>query len=301
MNYNQDVIDATPKINRRQFFNKYEREEESKRIAYHYDDACEFINTVTGGKWNIYSGCFFEENDTLTQAQERKLDKFAKMMHLKPGMRVLDIGCGHGGALTYLCMKYGVSGVGISVTPSQPAYADARAQKLGVNARFEVSHWDDFNDGPFDALYSDEAIVHVCDLDVFHRHCLKLLKPGGIALHKELHFTKDDYVGSKDDLSSFLNGYFGYTGNYRLLEEEMLAAIKEGFTVEDIHVCPIDNYIKIVNEYWLVSLSNNKQQLIDLAGERYYKEFIKYLRCYLVLFKKGVFRLHTTAYRKAEV
>lgn len=299
MNLNQDVIDRTPTENRRKFFNQYERSEESKRIAYHYDEACEFINTVTGGRWNIYSACFFDDTDTLTQAQERKLDKFAQMMHLKPGMRVLDIGCGLGGALTYLCHKYGVTGVGISVTPSQPAYANARAQRIGADARFEVSHWDDFSDGQFDALYSDEMIVHVFDLDVFHRKCYSLLKPNGVALHKELHFTKDEYVGARDNLSSFLNGYFGYTGNYRLLEEEMLSAIQCGFLVEDIHVSPIENYIKIVNEHWLPSLSINKEKLIDLAGERYYKEFIKYLRCYLVLFKKGVFRLHTTAYRKS--
>ena len=95
-----DILEKAP-AEARDLYQQYSLDEEINRIAYHYEVEPEFFRIVTGGEWNNYSCSMWEEGFTLTQAQEKKLDEFARMMGLKKGMRILDVGCGWGGPLVY--------------------------------------------------------------------------------------------------------------------------------------------------------------------------------------------------------
>ena len=103
-----------------QLYRAYSREEDTERSRSHYEQDPRFYYAFTGGEWNVYSGVIWPNaNMTITEAQEAKLDLLAECMQLKPGMRILDVGCGWGGPLTYMCKKYGVSGIGLTVSPRQ--------------------------------------------------------------------------------------------------------------------------------------------------------------------------------------
>src|SRR5258708_38807800 len=118
-----------------QMYQSYEKTEETERSASHYEQDPRFYYYFTGGEWNVYSCILWPNADTTpTQAQEAKLDLLAQQLDLKPGMRILDVGCGWGGPLTYFCKIYGVTGVGIAVSPKQIEAAEARAAKYGVNS-----------------------------------------------------------------------------------------------------------------------------------------------------------------------
>ena len=172
------------------FWRGYSTDDDKARINSHYDQSAEFFTTLTGGEWNVYSCNLWEQAETDTQSQERKLDLMAEMMQLRQGQRVLDVGCGWGGPLVYLSRRYGVSGIGITPAPRQVEYAKRRAARYGVPVEFRVSHWREFEDPqPFDAVYSDEVIVHFNDLHGYFEKARTLLKPGGVMLNKELHFT----------------------------------------------------------------------------------------------------------------
>ena len=131
------VISTEPEVGNIPYV-AYQLEEDAARVAYHYEVDPEFFLTVTDGEWNNYSASIWEEGFDITQAQEKKLDKYAEMMDLKPGMRILDVGCGWGGPLVYLCKTYGVQGHGITVSPMQIPIAEARAERYGVDATFDV-------------------------------------------------------------------------------------------------------------------------------------------------------------------
>src|ERR1051326_7084750 len=157
-------------------YQNYDLEEGTRRAAYHYELDPAFYLLFTGGEWNCCSCPIWEPGFTLTQAQEKKLDLLAEFMRLKPGMHILDVGCGWGGPLVYLCKTYGVTGHGIAVSPKQIETARARAAKYGVPATFELVHWQNLPEQPtYHAIYSDEVITHFNDLGSFFAKAHTLL------------------------------------------------------------------------------------------------------------------------------
>src|SRR4026207_1407701 len=76
------------------FYQAYELEEETERSTFHYEKPPEFFYVLTGSECNSYSASTWEACFTMTQAQEKKMDRMAELMELKPDMRILDVGCG---------------------------------------------------------------------------------------------------------------------------------------------------------------------------------------------------------------
>lgn len=294
----KDVIEETA-LDKRGFYQEYSQEEETRRIAYHYENEPEFFLLLTGGEWNCYSCGILEEGCTLTESQEKKLDKFAEMMNLQPGQHILDVGFGWGGPLVYLCHKYGVTGHGITISPKAVPVAEARAKKYGVNAKFEVIHWQDLPDlEAYDAVYSDEVLVHIENLDGFFAKCRKMLKPGGRMVHKELHLTHSEYGNLEDRLSHYINKVFGYTGNYRVLHEELSLADKNNFSLNSLYEIPIEIYKKVIDSYWLKNMHKNKKRLIELTGKEHYQDIRIYLKGILFAFNEDVYGIHIVGYSK---
>ena len=173
-----------------QIYRHYSAEEDRQRTNVHYEQPVEFFYTLTGGEWNVYSGNTWNRATTETESQEEKLDLLAGLMELRPGMRILDVGCGWGGPLVYLSKTYGVEGVGLTLSPLQKAAADERIARYGAKVTVLERNWKDYTDDvPFDAVYTDEVIVHFADLDAYFAKVHGLLRPGGIMLNKELHFA----------------------------------------------------------------------------------------------------------------
>src|SRR5262245_9701665 len=125
----------------RQLYQAYSTEEDIRRTNLHYEQPVEFFYQVTGGEWNVYSCTLWDDAKTETEAQERKLDQLAELLDLKPGQRIMDVGCGWGGPLVYLCTKYGVRGVGLTLSALQKQAADQRIARYGANAEVIVCHW----------------------------------------------------------------------------------------------------------------------------------------------------------------
>jgi len=278
-------------------YQEYDVEEDSLRSAYHYEQAPEFYYTQTGGEWNVYSCLMWEDGFSVTQAQEKKLDKLAECMQLKPGMHILDVGCGWGGPLVYLCKTYGATGHGITVSPKQAAAANARAARYAVDATFEVIHWKNLPEAEtYDAIYSDEVIVHFFDLGGFFAKCRKLLKPGSLMAHKELHWRHSSYADPKP-LGDHINKIFGYTGNYLPLHKELRLLDENGFRLEGLFEIPMENYYRTM-DLWLKNIFDNRERLKALAGAQFYKDYRAYLKAARVLFSSGVYLLDIVTSRK---
>ena len=256
-------------------------EEEARRSSAHYEES-EFFMPVLGGEWNVYSCSIWDGATTITEAQERKLDLLARSMDLRPGQRILDVGCAWGGPLVYLCKTYGVEGVGLTPVASQKRVADERIARHGVNARIALQRWDEYEDDRgFDAVYTDEVIVHFHDLGRFFAKVHDLLRDGGRMVNKELHFRHPDYGHRTTRGSSFVNDIFGATGNYRSLADELALAGSAGFAVERVETIQPENYYRTL-DVWIANLRAHRAALEEQFG----RDFVRRFRIYLEMTRR---------------
>jgi cyclopropane-fatty-acyl-phospholipid synthase len=140
----------------------------------HYDLGNDLFKAMLG-KRMVYSCGYWAEASNLDEAQEAKLDLICRKLRLKPRMRVLDVGCGWGEALKFAAERYGVSGVGITVSHEQAELARELCSGLPIEIRLQ-----DYRelDEPFDAIMSIGMFEHVGGKnyrDYFEvaRRCLK--------------------------------------------------------------------------------------------------------------------------------
>jgi cyclopropane-fatty-acyl-phospholipid synthase len=102
----------------------------------HYDLGNDLFEAMLGQRM-VYSCGYWRDAETLDQAQEGKLDLVCRKLGLRPGMRVLDIGCGWGEALKFAVERYGVSGVGITISHEQAEYARNLCADLPIEIRLQ--------------------------------------------------------------------------------------------------------------------------------------------------------------------
>ncbi len=145
--------------------------------ARHYDLGNEFYEAMLDSRM-IYSCAYWKDAATLDQAQEAKLDLTLGKLGLRPAQRVLDVGCGWGGALKYAAEKYGVTGVGVTVAKQQAAYARSNCAHLPVAIRLQ-----DYRDmrEKFDHAFSIGMFEHVGVRNYrrYMRVIRRCLHPGG--------------------------------------------------------------------------------------------------------------------------
>jgi cyclopropane-fatty-acyl-phospholipid synthase len=280
------------------FYHSYATEEDKQRINVHYEQPSDFFLYITGGEWNTYSCNLWSEGITTdTESQEAKLDLLAQLMELKPGQRILDVGCGWAGPLVYFCKNYGVRGVGVTTSPIQKRTAEERIARYGVDAQIVLCHWRDFQDVEgFDAVYTDEVIVHFNDLGQFFMKVYDLLHDGGRMLNKELHLPHHSF-SQLGRAAAFVNEIYGETGNYRTLGEELTLAGEAGFEVRRVHQIPLWHYVKTA-ERWIANMQEHKKELVELVGPEHYRRFLTYLKLARQGHARDMFTLEAILCRK---
>lgn len=147
----------------------------------HYDVGNDLYERMLD-KQMIYSCGYWRDATDLDSAQEAKLALVAAKLDLRPGMRVLDIGCGWGGAAAYLARNHGCEVVAVTVSREQAVLARERTAGLPVEVRLQ-----DYReiDEPFDRVYSIGMFEHVGirNYPTYFDLCRKVLRdPDGLAL-----------------------------------------------------------------------------------------------------------------------
>ena len=261
-----------------QLYHAYSADEERQRTNVHYEQPPEFFTLITGGEWNVYSCNLWDPGvSDDTASQEAKLELIAELAGLDEGMRLLDVGCGWAGPLTYLCTRHRLQGVGLTLSPIQKGFADERIARYGADAEVVLAHWQEYTAAkPFDAVYTDEVIVHFNDLGGFFRRCHDLLGRGGVMINKELHLKHPRYALLERG-GEFVSEIYGDTGNYRTLAEELTLANQAGFDVERVHHIPRHHYETTI-DHWLANMHQHRQWLRRLVGAAHYSNFRTYLR-----------------------
>ena len=256
----------------------------SKRnVAHHYDLSDRLYDLFLDADRQYSCAYFSDPANTLEQAQTDKKAHIAAKLALKPGMRVLDIGCGWGGMALYLHRHYGVEVTGITLSEEQLAVARRRAKEAGVDdhVRFELIDYREVG-GEWDRIVSVGMFEHVGQpqFATYFEKCRALLKPDGVML---LHTI--GRMGTPGVTDAFTAKYI-FPGGYIPALSETIAAIEPlRFPVTDVEVLRL--HYGYTLEHWYDRTRAAREAVIALYDERFYRMWIFYLAGAMVNFRHG--------------
>jgi cyclopropane-fatty-acyl-phospholipid synthase len=175
-----------------------------------------------------YSCGYWKSAKTLDQAQIAKFDLICRKLELKPGMRLLDIGCGWGGLLRYAAKNYGIIGTGISPADNQIELARAKNGKLKIE--YLQMDYRDLS-GKFDRIVSVGMMEHVGpkNLETFFNKCISLLAPDGMMLHHTIASNE-----TKQVTDPFFDRYI-FPGGVLPSLAQISKAVEKKVIIEDVH------------------------------------------------------------------
>ncbi len=210
-----------------QLINRQTKRKSKEVGRRHYDIGNDLFEKMLD-KRLIYSSAYWKHAKTLEEAQEAKLDMICKKLELKPGMKVLDIGCGWGGFAKFAAEKYKVEVLGVSISKNQIELGKQLCKGLPVELRFQ-----DYREvqGKFDAVLSIGFFEHVGykNYKTYMKVVDRCLKEDGISLiHTIGNNTTVTYVNQWTDKYIFPKGM--------LPSVAQTAKAAEGiFVMEDLH------------------------------------------------------------------
>jgi cyclopropane-fatty-acyl-phospholipid synthase len=142
---------------------RHSRSRDADAIHHHYDVSNRFYELLLGGSMTYSCACYPDQQATLEQAQAHKYDLVARKLGLRPGMRLLDLGCGWGGMVRHAVQHYGVTALGVTLSAEQAGWAARAIAREGIGDRAEVRHLDyrDVTESGFDAISSIGFMEHV--------------------------------------------------------------------------------------------------------------------------------------------
>lgn len=234
----------------------------SFRVGRHHYDIGDHLYRHMLDHRMVYSCGFWKEARTLDDAQTAKLDLVAAKLGLAPGMRVLDIGCGWGGAARYIAERYDVEVVGITVSENQAAHGKALCRTLPVEIRLQ-----DYRnlDGVFDRIYSIGMFEHVGSKNypVFFSVVRRCLKEDGLFL---LHTIGNDQSVWCND--AWIERYI--FPNSMIPSAGQIASAVEGmFIIEDWHNFGAD-YDRTLMQ-WYHNFEQNRSVLASWFDDRFFR------------------------------
>lgn len=210
------------------------RPKASRNVSHHYDLTRQFYELFLDEDRQYTMAYFKDPAHSLERAQLDKKALIAAKLRLRPGMRVLDIGCGWGGLGLYLNRHFGVEVLGVSLAPDQVRFANERAEAAGVadKVKFRLTDYRDVA-GTFDRITSVGMIEHVGapHLPEYFAKTSELLDPDGIMLTHTIGRTNGPGTTDK-----WTRKYIFPGGYIPAMSELVSACEKTGWEVADIEV-----------------------------------------------------------------
>jgi cyclopropane-fatty-acyl-phospholipid synthase len=167
---------------------RHSRERDRRAIAHHYDVSNDFFRVILGESMTYSCAVFSRGARTLEEAQRAKLELVCTKLGVRPGQRILDIGCGWGSFALHAAGEHGVHVTGVTLSRAQAELARERVAAAGLAERIEIrlADYRDLAGEQFDAIASIGMVEHVgsANIDAYARHLASVLKPGGRLLNQ---------------------------------------------------------------------------------------------------------------------
>ena len=235
----------------------------------HYDLSNQLFQLMLD-KRMVYSCGYWKNANTLDEAQEAKLELTCQKLYLKPGMEILDIGCGWGSFSKYAAEKYGVKITGITVSEKQLQLAKQLCQGLPIDFKLQDYRDVDLNI-KYDRIVSIGQMEHVGYKNYYHymKHFSQCLNEDGLFLlstsgSNASHCNGDPWI----EKYIFPNGQLP-SG------KQLSEASEEFFVMEDWHNFGVD-YDKTLMA-WYENFNKNWDKLKEEFDDRFYRQWKFYL------------------------
>jgi len=257
----------------------HSRGRDAQAVRFHYDLGNDFFQLYLDEEM-VYSCAYFaEDDDDLDRAQVRKLDLVCRKLHLRPGERFLDIGCGWGALLVHAVRRYGVQAVGVTLSAEQAALARERVTAAGLDDRVEV-HVTDYRDvtGTFDAIASIGMVEHVGvrNLPTYFATARRLLRPGGRFLnHGITPGQRNEARRLSEDRGSFVGAHVFPDGELVPTWMAVQHMQRAGFEVLDVEELR-PHYARTL-QHWVRRLEANADVACKAGGEEAYRVWRAYM------------------------
>jgi len=255
-------------------------------IQAHYDLSDDFFGLFQDDTRKYSSAYFTGPNVTLSEAQVANVDLHLDKLDLKPGMTLLEIGCGWGLTLRRAMEKYDVNVIGLTLSRNQQAFCQDLLGKIDSERTFDVrlEGWEQFH-SPVDRIVSIEAFEHFGfeRYDDFFKNCFGILPDDGrMTIQSSVGYHPFDLAARGKKLTFELARFakFIYTEIFpggRIPSTRMMVehGEKAGFSVPET-VSLRTHYIKTLG-LWAAALERNKEQAIAITDEENYNRYMKYL------------------------
>ena len=251
-----------------------------KAISHHYDVGNDFYALVLGPSM-VYSCAYWEpaaEDPAaaggtaggaagLEGAQAAKLDLVCRKLALRPGQRLLDVGCGWGSLVLHAAREYGVRAVGVTLSQEQAAFARKRVAEGGLTDRVEIRVQDyrEVRDGPYDAIASIGMAEHVgkARYREYADGLRALLRPGGRLLNHQIarRPVQDESGYEVDD---FIDAYVFPDGELAPLGQTVGVLEDAGFEVRDVE--SLREHYALTLRAWVANLESDFARAAGLTS-----------------------------------
>jgi cyclopropane-fatty-acyl-phospholipid synthase len=280
----------------------HSRKKDARSIEHHYDVSNDFYRLWLDRNMAYSCAYFRSDADTLDQAQEQKFEHICRKLMLRPGERLLDIGCGWGGLILHAVRHHGVHALGITLSQNQFQHARERIAAEGLSDRCRVELLD-YRDVPekekFDKIASVGMFEHVglANLPLYFGKIERLLADGGLVMNHGITTMdpKSRAVGRGAGL--FIDRYIFPNGELphlslaiRSLSEQNLEAID----VESLR----HHYARTLG-FWASRLEAAQAQARAMVGEQRYRTWLVYLAGCAHAFAQGWISIHQIVAAKA--
>ncbi|HEX3369526.1 MAG TPA: cyclopropane-fatty-acyl-phospholipid synthase family protein [Candidatus Cybelea sp.] len=255
---------------------RHSRARDRAAIGFHYDQPVEFYRAFLGRAMN-YSSAYFDDGcETLDAAQSAKMDYVLRKLRLRPGERLLDVGCGWGGLVLRAAQRFGAHVLGITLSARQLEEARRRIADGGVfdRARVELRDYRDLRGECFDKIVSIGMFEHVgrAKLPEYFRAIYRALRPGGLFLNTGISHQDPRSTGK---VTGFMDRLIFPDGELVPISEALNFSERAGFEVRDVESLR-EHYMRTTRE-WVANLERNRAAAVAAAGEVTYRLWRLYL------------------------
>lgn len=288
----------------------HSRSRDEAAISHHYDVSNDFYRIVLGPSMVYSCAVWHSRESSLEEAQAAKLELVCRKLGLRPGMRLLDVGCGWGSMAMHAAAHHGVEVVGITLSREQAALARERVAAAGLSDRVDIRLQDyrDVADGPFEAISSIGMFEHVGRnrMEEYVRDLYRLLTPEGRLLNHAIsrpgYPQADTRIGRARALYRRLATAVGSDLTSRIDSELMQRYVfpdgelhevgvvvsmlqENGFEVR--HLESLREHYDLTLRHWVSNLEANWDAAVDQVGEPRARVWRLYMAACAITFQLG--------------
>ena len=265
---------------------------DAQAISHHYDVGNNFYRIVLGASMTYSCAHFADPGMTLVEAQTAKHDLVCRKLglHERPGMQLLDVGCGWGSLAIHAATRYGAHAVGITISREQRDLAQRRVNEAGAADLVEIRLQDyrDMNGECFDAISSIGMSEHVGSsrVDEYFSGLAGLLTPRGRLLNHAISSIGGSKLGGR----KFMGRYVFPDGELLDVANTVTAMQRAGLEVRDVE--SLREHYALTLRRWVANLEDGWNEAVTLVGEGRARVWRLYMGASAVGFEDGGIAIH---------